>query len=107
MSLQSFVSIGVNLGLLPTKGLTLPLISSGGSSVLLTCAALGVLLRVSFELDRAQRQVARLRGEAAMPAAAMPATTQPLPVVTAEARGTSRLRQRVEPVLDKTYGRTA
>ena len=107
MSLQSFVSIGVNLGLLPTKGLTLPLISSGGSSVMLTCAALGVLLRVSFELDRAQRQVARLRGEAAMPGTAMPATTQPLPVVAAEARGTSRLRQRVEPVLDKAYGRTA
>lgn len=63
MSLQSFVSIGVNLGLLPTKGLTLPLVSSGGSSVLMTCAALGVLLRVSYELDRATRQVARLRGE--------------------------------------------
>ena len=107
MSLQSFVSIGVNLGLLPTKGLTLPLISSGGSSVLLTCAALGVLLRVSFELDRAQRQVARLRGDAQVPAAAMPATTQPLPLVTAEARGTSRLRQRVEPVFEKAFGRTA
>ena len=38
MALQSLVSIGVNLGLLPTKGLTLPLISSGGSSVLMTCA---------------------------------------------------------------------
>ena len=68
MSLQSFVSIGVNLGLLPTKGLTLPLISSGGSSVLMTCMALGVLLRVSYELDRAERQVARLRGEALQPA---------------------------------------
>ena len=55
------VSIGVNLGMLPTKGLTLPLISSGGSSVLMTCAAVGLLLRVSFELDRAQRQVARMR----------------------------------------------
>ena len=69
MSLQSFVSIGVNLGLLPTKGLTLPLISYGGSSILMSCAALGLLLRVSYELDRAVRQVARLRGEAA-PAAA-------------------------------------
>ena len=47
MSLQSFVSIGVNLGLLPTKGLTLPLVSSGGSSVLLTCAALGVLYHLA------------------------------------------------------------
>ena len=100
MALQSFVSIGVNLGLLPTKGLTLPLVSSGGSSVMMTCVALGLLLRVSYELDRAQRQVARLRGEAAAPAASpapMPATTQPVPSLAA--RGTSRLRQRIEPRL--------
>ena len=45
----------------------MPLISSGGSSVLMTCAALGLLLRVSYELDRAERQVARLRGEALQP----------------------------------------
>ncbi len=106
MSLQSFVSIGVNLGLLPTKGLTLPLVSSGGSSVLMTCAALGLLLRVSYELDRAQRQVARLRGEAmpGMDAAASsqirppsPPTTQPVPAATAKGvRGTARLRPRVE-----------
>ncbi|MEG3193317.1 putative lipid II flippase FtsW, partial [Lysobacter sp. D1-1-M9] len=74
IALQSFVSIGVNLGLLPTKGLTLPLISYGGSSVLMSCAALGLLMRVSFELDRAQRQVARLRGDAARPAAEPPST---------------------------------
>ena len=93
MSMQSFVSIGVNLGLLPTKGLTLPLISSGGSSVLGTCAALGLLLRVSYELDRATRQVARARSEGAQgPAheAATPATTETV-------RGTSRLRDRAEP----------
>jgi cell division protein FtsW len=99
VSLQSLVSIGVNLGLLPTKGLTLPLVSSGGSSVLMTCAAMGVLLRVSYELDHAQRQVARLRGEGAAVAAPMPPppeTTQPTPSLAA--RGTSRLRQRVEPV---------
>ena len=121
MSLQSFVSIGVNLGLLPTKGLTLPLISSGGSSVLMTCAALGVLLRVSYELDRATRQVARLRGEAGIAehvpetdplsprtaatgtaaaashaaASAGPRASAPVP----QARGTSRLRERIEPVM--------
>src|SRR5690606_13817188 len=53
---QSLFSIGVNMGLLPTKGLTLPLISSGGSSLIMTCAALGLLLRCSRELDRAERQ---------------------------------------------------
>ncbi len=100
VALQSFVSIGVNLGLLPTKGLTLPLISSGGSSVLMTCAAMGVLLRVSYELDRAERQVARLRGEAVQPSAGSPAMSEPAPADVAPAsRGTSRLRQRVEPVL--------
>jgi cell division protein FtsW len=112
IGLQSFVSIGVNLGLLPTKGLTLPLISSGGSSVLMTVIALGLLLRVSYELDRAQRQVARLRGDAAEQSAARPAPEQPAssrppqsaPVATRTAgpvRGTSRLRERVEPTLGR------
>jgi cell division protein FtsW len=98
IGLQSLVSIGVNLGLLPTKGLTLPLVSSGGSSVMMTCVAIGLLLRVSYELDRAQRQVARLRGDAPpAPAAAAPATPHaPLPT-TEPYRGTSRLRQRAEP----------
>ena len=59
ISIQATVSIGVNLGILPTKGLTLPLISSGGSSLMMTCAAMGLLLRISYELDRARRQ----RGE--------------------------------------------
>jgi len=53
IGLQAMVSIGVNLGALPTKGLTLPLISSGGSSVLLTCAMAGVLLRATYEINRA------------------------------------------------------
>jgi cell division protein FtsW len=101
MALQSFVSIGVNLGLLPTKGLTLPLISSGGSSVLMTCAALGLLLRVSYEYERAARQVAKLRGVAAAPSiGSAPQTSQPpIPLAAGDAavRGTSRLRQRVEP----------
>jgi cell division protein FtsW len=51
---QSLVSMGVNLGLLPTKGLTLPLISSGGSSLLMTCVAVGLGLRASYELSRAE-----------------------------------------------------
>ncbi|MGY0505495.1 putative lipid II flippase FtsW [Luteimonas sp. e5] len=72
LAMQAFVSIGVNLGLLPTKGLTLPLISSGGSSVLVTCVALGLLLRVSWELERARRQVALRRETLAATQAAAP-----------------------------------
>jgi cell division protein FtsW len=104
ISLQAFVSMGVNLGILPTKGLTLPLISSGGSSVLMTCAALGLLLRVSYEFDRAQRQVALLRGEAQRVSTGTPATTQPAPADVAPVRGTSRLRQRIEPTLGLRKG---
>ncbi len=52
IGLQSMVSIGVNLGVLPTKGLTLPLISSGGSSLLMTLLALGMVFRIRYELDR-------------------------------------------------------
>ncbi len=51
LGLQAVVSIGVNLGVLPTKGLTLPLISSGGSSILMTLFALGMVLRIKYELD--------------------------------------------------------
>ncbi|MEO7200805.1 MAG: putative lipid II flippase FtsW [Dokdonella sp.] len=58
LSLQALVSIGVNLGVLPTKGLTLPLISSGGSSVLMTCAAIGLMARASYELSRAENAAA-------------------------------------------------
>src|SRR5690606_30170204 len=59
LALQALVSIGVNLGVLPTKGLTLPLISSGGSSVLMTCLAIGVLVRASYELSRAENAAAQ------------------------------------------------
>jgi cell division protein FtsW len=51
IGLQAMVSVGVNLGVLPTKGLTLPLISSGGSSMLVTLLALGMVLRIKYELD--------------------------------------------------------
>jgi cell division protein FtsW len=53
IAMQAIVSVGVNLGALPTKGLTLPLISYGGSSMALTCAMAGVLLRATFEINRA------------------------------------------------------
>lgn len=46
---QAFINMGVNLGVLPTKGLTLPLMSYGGSAILLNCIALAVVLRVDLE----------------------------------------------------------
>lgn len=49
MGVQSFINMGVNMGLLPTKGLTLPLMSFGGSGILANCVALAILLRVDWE----------------------------------------------------------
>ncbi|MDI3512361.1 MAG: cell division protein FtsW [Betaproteobacteria bacterium] len=46
---QAFINIGVNLGALPTKGLTLPLMSYGGSAILMNLVALAVVLRVDYE----------------------------------------------------------
>ena len=55
---QAFINMGVNLGLLPTKGLTLPLMSYGGSGVLVNCVAIAILLRVDFENRRLMRGAA-------------------------------------------------
>jgi cell division protein FtsW len=50
LALQALINIGVNLGAMPTKGLTLPLMSYGGSSMLVNCVAVGLLLRLAHEL---------------------------------------------------------
>lgn len=63
IGLQALVSMGVNLGVLPTKGLTLPLVSSGGSSLMMTMLALGLVLRIGWELDRAELARPRRRRE--------------------------------------------
>lgn len=49
LALQVFINMGVNMGVLPTKGLTLPLISAGGSSLLVVCMAIGLVTRVYME----------------------------------------------------------
>jgi cell division protein FtsW len=87
--------------MLPTKGLTLPMISYGGSSVLISVATIGLMLRVSYEVDRARRQVARARAEA-MPAdvesepvrESAPTTPAPAPMGARDRIGP---RQRIEP----------
>jgi len=49
IGIQGFINMGVNMGLLPTKWLTLPLMSFGGSGILANCVALAILLRVDWE----------------------------------------------------------
>ncbi|WP_317623083.1 putative lipid II flippase FtsW [Thiohalomonas denitrificans] len=53
IALQVVVNIGVNMGVLPTKGLTLPLMSYGGSSMLISCMAIALVLRVGLETQLA------------------------------------------------------
>jgi len=49
LGVQVFINMGVNMGVLPTKGLTLPLMSFGGSGLLANCVALAILLRIDWE----------------------------------------------------------
>ena len=95
ISIQATVSIGVNLGILPTKGLTLPLISSGGSSLMMTCAAMGLLLRISYELDRAKRQRGERSESLRVDASGF---TLKQPAAVASARNAARIgKPRLEP----------
>jgi cell division protein FtsW len=52
LGVQATINMGVNMGLLPTKGLTLPLLSFGGSGIVANCVALAVLLRIDWENRR-------------------------------------------------------
>ncbi|HEY0634539.1 MAG TPA: putative lipid II flippase FtsW [Gammaproteobacteria bacterium] len=61
VALQAFINIGVNMGLLPTKGLTLPLMSYGGSSMMVMCVAMAIVLRA----DADQRRGASVSGREA------------------------------------------
>jgi cell division protein FtsW len=65
LGLQAFINIGVNMGALPTKGLTLPLMSYGRSSMIVTLAWLGILLRVYHEAMSEGRGSASVRRAAA------------------------------------------
>jgi len=49
LGMQAFINIGVNVGLLPTKGLTLPFLSYGSNSLIVCCIAIGMLLRIRYE----------------------------------------------------------
>jgi len=62
LGLQAFINVGVNMGMLPTKGLTLPLISYGRSSLIITMISIGLLLRIHHELAVDAKPVNRKRG---------------------------------------------
>jgi len=51
LGFQSMINLGVNVGMLPTKGLTLPFVSYGGSSLWMSCAAMGIVLRIAYEIQ--------------------------------------------------------
>jgi cell division protein FtsW len=55
IGVQGIINMGVNMGVLPTKGLTLPLLSFGGSGILANCIALAILLRIDWENRRLQK----------------------------------------------------
>ena len=55
LGVQAMINIGVNMGVLPTKGLTLPFLSFGGSGVVVNCIAIAVLLRIDWENRRIAR----------------------------------------------------
>ncbi len=59
VSSQALINIGVNLGALPTKGLTLPLMSYGGNSILITSFAIGLVLRVWIEINQQPKKTKR------------------------------------------------
>lgn len=58
IGVQALINIGVNMGVLPTKGLTLPFLSYGGSGIVVNCIAAAVLLRVDYENRRVARGLA-------------------------------------------------
>lgn len=59
IGLQAFINMGVNMGVLPTKGLTLPFMSYGGSSIIVMCVAMALLIRVDYETRRDDRTIQR------------------------------------------------
>lgn len=56
LAVQAIINMGVNVGLLPTKGLTLPLMSYGGSSLIVCCMAIGLLMRIHYETSGVAKQ---------------------------------------------------
>lgn len=63
LGLQAFINVGVNMGVLPTKGLTLPLMSYGGSSLIIMCVVIAMLLRADYETRKYDRSTQNKRSQ--------------------------------------------
>jgi len=63
LGLQAFINVGVNMGVLPTKGLTLPLMSYGGSSLIIMCIVIALLLRADYETRKDDRTSQAKKGK--------------------------------------------
>ena len=57
IGIQAYINMGVNMGVLPTKGLTLPLMSYGGNSLIVFCVLLSILLRIEYENRQDTRNI--------------------------------------------------
>lgn len=64
ISVQAMINIGVNVGALPTKGLTLPLVSYGGSSLIVSCMMIGIIMRVAQESKQHAMKPAKAKSKA-------------------------------------------
>lgn len=79
---QAFINVGVSSGLLPTKGLTMPFISYGGSSLLVSCALMALVLRIDWELRRSELLVAQKQRKKALKSSKRSLKDSDLPVLT-------------------------
>jgi cell division protein FtsW len=61
ITVQAFINMGVNMGMLPTKGLTLPFLSFGGTGILVNCVAVAILLRIDYENRAQSRSTSKVR----------------------------------------------
>ena len=61
LTIEAFINIGVNMGVLPTKGLALPFMSYGGSSLIVSCVMIAIILRIHHEVMSVKKPKSKRR----------------------------------------------